>query len=220
MPRPLRVIAVGVPYHITQRGNHHQDVFFADEERVRYLRWLIEYSRRYAFDVLAYCLMTNHVHIVGRPNNESALSRTIQMTHSRHTQAINMSQKWSGHLWQGRFFSTMLDERHLFTAVRYVEQNPVRAGMVERPEDYPWSSAASHCGLRDDPVVATDPEWRGALQDWSEYLMSTLDAEHLNELRTCTSTGKPCGNDEFVARVSAELGSPLQRRQRGRPRSE
>lgn len=218
MPRAIRAVAVGVPHHITQRGNGKQDVFFSDEERVRYLGWLTEYSRRYAFDMLAYCLMTTHVHIVGIPHNEIGMGRTIQMTHMRHTQAVNFSQERTGHLWQGRYFSTILDEKHLYMAIRYVEQNPVRAKMVERAEEYPWSSAACHCGLREDLVLCNDPKWNGLLDGWPELLGHTQDEQSIDELRTCTSSGKPCGDEEFVKGVSEIVGRSLERRPRGRPK--
>ena len=110
MPRSIRIVALGVPHHITQRGNGRQDVFFSDEDRIRYLGWLAEYSRKYEFDILAYCLMTNHVHIVGTPGNEIGMGRMMLTTHMRHSQAVNVSMGRSGHLWQGRYFSTILDE--------------------------------------------------------------------------------------------------------------
>ena len=206
MPRALRIVAVGVPHHITQRGNARQDVFLCDEDRARYLDFLARYSQKYMFDILAYCLMTNHVHIIGIPRNENGMCRMIQTTHMMHTQAVNLSSGRSGHLWQGRYFSTILDEVHLHRAVRYVEQNPVRAGLVKRAEEYKWSSAACHCGLREDPLLCTGLGWDGRLEDWPELLARTLDDESVDVLRKCTMSGKPCADDEFAKNLLETLG--------------
>ena len=156
MPRLARAVVPGIPYHVTQRGNRGQDVFLTVEHRKRYLEHLEQYSKNYRFDILAYCLMSNHIHIVGIPRNADSMSRTVQTVHMRHTQAVNREMGWQGHLWHSRFFSTALDEPHMWAAIRYVEQNPLRAGMVKRAQDYVWSSAACHCGKLDDPVVYVD----------------------------------------------------------------
>jgi putative transposase len=218
MARQARAVAVGVPHHITQRGNRKLDVFFTKEDRARYLGWLVEYSERYGLDILAYCLMTNHIHIVGRPNNPTAMAKTFQLTHKRHSEAVNREQGWNGHLWQERYYSTTLDERHLSQAVLYVEQNPVRAKMVSQAHEYPWSSAACHCGLKEDIVLSGDPYWSGTLEDWPKLLGSTLDVESVDKLRACTNNGRPCGDGEFVESISKQLGRPLQQKPIGRPR--
>jgi putative transposase len=132
MPRVARLVVEGVAHHVTQRGNRRQDVFFSDEDRKRYLAWLKDYADRYGLRVLAYCLMTNHVHLVLLPLTRDCLYRALQTTHMRQSQYVSFYQGWSGHLWQGRYYSTALDELHEWAAVRYVEQNPVRAGLVER----------------------------------------------------------------------------------------
>jgi len=112
----------------------------------------------------------------------------------------------------------MLDERHLQAAALYVELNPVRAGMVKQAEDYPWSSAVCHCGLRDDPVLTGGPTWGSALEDWPELLRQMPEEETTQELRACTAAGKPCGDEEFVAHMSVLVGRPLTQRPAGRPR--
>lgn len=218
MPRNARIVAVGVPQHITVRGNRGQEVFFTDDDRLRYLAWLHKYSRRSEFEVFAYCLMTNHVHIVGRPNNESGMGQMMRILGVRHTQEINKFHGWTGHLWQSRYYSTMLDEKHLHMSVRYVEQNPVRAGMVSDAAEYRWSSAACHCGLRLDPIIAGDPTWSGALDEWTRLLRENLDDETLNNIRSCTNNGKPCGDESFIAKLSSLLGHSIERRPRGRPK--
>jgi len=150
MPRVARTVFADLPHHITQRGNRRETVFFNDEDRICYLSWLKEYSDKHNIEILAYCLMTNHVHLVVVPFTEESLQRVLRPLHMRYAQRINREHGWDGHLWQGRFFSCPLDEIYMWAAVRYVERNPVRAGLVRRAEDYDWSSAAGHCSLKED----------------------------------------------------------------------
>ncbi len=124
MPRLARAIAVGCAHHITQRGNNRQPVFFVDDDRRLYLRLLQEQAQKYGLEVLAYCLMDNHVHLVAIPHEEEALAQAVGRTHFRYTQYINRFHQCSGHLWQGRFYSCALDGRHLWPALKYVELNP------------------------------------------------------------------------------------------------
>jgi len=138
MPRLARAVFAGVPHHITQRGNRRENVFFTNEDRQAYLEWLQEYCERYDVDVLAYCLMTNHIHLVAVPNTDDGLHRALKPLHMRYAQRINRERAWKGHLWQGRFFSSPLDEAYMWAAIRYVEWNPVRAKMAVRAEDYHW----------------------------------------------------------------------------------
>ena len=146
MPRIAGVIFPGVPHHVTQRGNRKGQVFFNDEDRWAYLDLLRDYAERHTLEVLAYCLMTNHVHLVVLPRTADALPQALKPLHMRHAQRINRVHGWNGHLWQGRYFSSPLDEDYVWAAIRYVELNPVRSRMTERAENYPWSSAAAHCG--------------------------------------------------------------------------
>jgi putative transposase len=218
MPRVARLVVEGIAHHVTQRGNRCQDVFFSDEDRRRYLAWLKDYAERYGLGILGYCLMTNHVHLVGLPERRDSLARTLQTTHMRYAQRVNLDEGWNGHLWQGRYFSTALDEAHEWAAVRYVEQNPVRAGLVERAEDYPWSSAAFHLGTRDDRIVVKAGRWGGPVEGWAEALDEAQSEEMLSLLRARTCEGRPCGDEAFIAKVSALLGRDLSRRPNGRPR--
>ena len=153
MPRLPRLAVPDIPYHVTQRGNRRQPVFFSDADRGLYLTLLREQSQRYGLEVWAYCLMDNHVHLVVMPRQEGSLTRAIAETHRRYTRAVNFREGWRGYLWQGRFGSVAMDEPHLIAAVRYVERNPVAAGMVQRAEDYPWSSAHAHVHGITDPVL-------------------------------------------------------------------
>ena len=218
MPRIARTVIEGLPYHITQRGNRRQEVFFTDDDRRRYLSWLRDYSERFGLDILAYSLMTTHTHLVGLPNCSDSISKTLHALHTRYSNMINAEHGWSGHLWQGRFFSTALDEAHLWAAVRYVERNPVRAGMVERAEEYPWSSAAFHLGRRPDKLIRAEGEWGMAVQDWDQALNTAEGESDLQMLRDRTRRGFPCGDEEFVARVAEATGRRLILRPRGRPK--
>jgi len=144
MPRIARVVGIGLPHHITQRGNYRQEVFTEDSEREQYLRFISEYSRRFGSRILSYCLMPNHVHFIAVPLNENSLAKTFNSAHMRYSQYFNRKRKMAGHLWQGRFYSCVLDESHLILAAKYIERNSVRAGLVEKPWEWKWSSASEH----------------------------------------------------------------------------
>ena len=130
MPRVARIVLEGQPHHITQRGNNRQDVFFLADDRLAYLELLRIHGERFGFRVLGYCLMTNHVHLIGVPARQESLAKAVGRTNFRYTQYINRMHGRSGHLWQNRFYSCALDDVHLCRAMCYVEQNPVRAKMV------------------------------------------------------------------------------------------
>ncbi len=133
MPRMSRVVAVGLPHHITQRGNYRQDVFLDESDRNQYLEWVRDYSIKYGLSILTYCLMRNHVHFIAIPSKEDSLAKTFNAAHMRYSQYFNKKLRQKGHIWQGRFYSCILDEAHLILAARYIERNPVRAGIVEKP---------------------------------------------------------------------------------------
>ena len=152
MARLARVIIPGVPHHVTQRGNRRQATFFGNADYAAYLDLLSQWCGLCGIDVLAYCLMPNHVHLVVVPQAADSLHRGLGETHRRYTRRVNFREGWRGHLWQGRFASFPLDEPHLWAAVRYVERNPLRAGLVTRVEDWPWSSARAWVTGKDDPL--------------------------------------------------------------------
>lgn len=221
MPRLARTVFAGVPHHITQRANRREDVFFTDEDRNQYLEWLIEYSNRHQVEVLAYCLMTNHIHLVLEPFAEDGLQQVLKPLHMRYAQHINRIRGWKGHVWQGRYFSSPLDERYTFAAIRYVERNPVRAGMVRKAEQYPWSSAAAHCDLKTDAVVTRKAHWQKQFKeigDWSTWLATSDDNEELVQLRRNVDKGIPCGAESFIRKLEQLAGRSLTFRPQGRPR--
>jgi len=218
MPRVARIIAKNYPYHITQRGNYRQTVFESDTDYRRYLAWLKEYSERYSLDVWAYCLMNNHVHLICVPRHDNSLARTLNTLHMRYSQYYNRKKKITGHLWQGRYYSNILDDRHLYAAVRYVENNPVRAGIVREPEDYTWSSAQGHCGIVSDEILSKTCHLCDEIDDWSQYLRDDESAEVIERLRVSVMSGKPCGDEDFRKSIEEIVGRPINIRHRGRPR--
>ena len=171
MSRAARIVVPGVPHHVTQRGNRQLEVFFTDADRQQFLQFVLQYSREHRLSVLAYCLMINHDHFICIPSQSNTLESVFKPVHMRYSQYINWQYSTSGQLWQGRFFSCPMDESHLWAAIRYVERNPVRARIVSRAEDYPWSSASPHCGMRSDPLLSPVPEsLRLFIANWSDWL--------------------------------------------------
>lgn len=155
------------------------------------------------------------------PEREDALEKLFRPLHTRYAQRVNRAQRWKGHLWQGRFFSSALDETYLWAAIRYVERNPVRARMVRRAENYKWSSAAAHCGLKEDGVLTTGREWlaqAGSVGDWSKWLAEGERPEHLEVLRGHVERGLPCGAEGFIRRLERRAGQMPRLRARGRPK--
>jgi len=152
MARIARAVAPGIPHHITQRGNRWQETFFGAEDYQAYIGLMREWCGYWKVEVWAYCLMPNHVHLIAVPPSEDGLRRAIGEAHRRYTRRVNFREGWRGHLWQGRFASYPLDEPYLLAAARYIEQNPVRAGLAGTPWEYPWSSAAAHVAGEDDAL--------------------------------------------------------------------
>lgn len=208
MSRLARVVVPGLPHHATQRGNRRSAVFVDDADRFAYRQTVAHYFAQQQLQVWAYCLMTNHVHFVVVPSDEDALGRAFRDAHACYALAFNQRHRLNGHLWQGRFFSCPLDGDHLWAAVRYVERNPVRAGMAVQAESYPWSSAAAHCGGAADGLLSGDFPPPNAIPDWREWL-STQPEEDMDHLRRCTRTGRPCGSTSFVERLEHSLARPL-----------
>jgi putative transposase len=217
MPRLARAVIPGVPHHITQRGNRRQRTFFEEEDHARYLELMSEWCARCSVEVWAWCLMPNHVHLVAVPDSAEGLRRAIGEAHRRYTLAVNQREGWQGHLWQGRFRSFVMDERHTLAAARYVELNPVRAGLVSNAADYPWSSARAHLRQRDDGLVRVQP-LLDRVPDWDNFLSSGPQPEVEIDLRKHQTTGRPLGSDEFVEEMEQRIGRSLRPAKPGRPR--
>ena len=219
MARLARIAVPGLPYHVTQRGNRRQSVFFSAADYQRYLSILKEQVLRWRLRIWAYCLMTNHVHLIVMPDTAHSLARGIGDTHQRYTRYVNFREGWRGYLWQGRFASVPLDEEHLIAAMRYVERNPVEAGLVAHAADYPWSSARAHSTGARDPLLEAHPLGE-AIPDWRAFLATPTDAPTTRRLEAQLRTGRPNGSEAFLAQLEDRVGRPIRRRRPGRQRRE
>ena len=214
MARLARVIAPGVPHHLTQRGNRRQQTFFSDDDYRAYLNLMAEWCAKQGVEVWAYCLMPNHVHLIVVPPDAEALRRAVGEAHRRYTRRINFREGWKGHLWQGRFASFPMDEPHLLAAARYAELNPVRARLYTSSFDWPWSSARAHRDGKDD-ILATVAPLLGLVADWPAFLMDGLADDDAETIRKHERTGRPLGAEAFVERLEGLLGRPLKPARRG-----
>lgn len=214
MARLARVVIPQIPHHVTQRGNRRQPVFFGEEDYAEYFGLLGEYTRAAGVAVWAWCLMPNHVHLMLVPPHPDALRSALAEAHRRYSRTVNFREGWRGYLWQGRFASCPLDDAHTMAAARYIELNPVRAGLVSRPQDWRWSSANAHLGGGEDGV--TDIAALGHhVTDWAQFLAAGLDENALEALRRGERTGRPLGTQEFIERLEAATGRDLAPRKPG-----
>jgi putative transposase len=219
MPRIARIVAPGHPHHVTQRGNNGAVTFFDDEDRQTYLKLLHKYSRRHSLQLWAYCLMDNHVHLLAVPDKEDSLSRGVGLTNQVYTQYLNQKLKQGGRIWQNRFFSCIVeDDAYLWTVARYIENNPVKAGLANRAENYRWSSAKTHINDTKDDLL-TEPSWL-SLNNRKAYarFISQEDEQTENLLRKATRTGRPFGSDLFIEKMELQLNQVLRLSKPGRPR--
>ncbi len=211
-----------MPHHVVQRGNRRQQTFFCDADYRAYLSLLSEWCGRWRTRIWAYCLMPNHVHLVLVPEQAAGLARSIGEVHRRYTRRINFRENWRGYLWQGRFSSFVMDEPYVMATAGYVERNAVEAGLAERAEDWPWSSAAGHVGGRGDAVA--EGAWlaeriAGWVCTWGEYLAARDEPALASRMRALESTGRPLGDEAFLLTVGGLLGRDLLPRRPGpRPR--
>jgi len=208
MARIARIVVPNVPHHITQRGNRRQPTFFRDEDYLAYKELIAEWCKAYGVKVWAYCYMPNHTHHIAEPEDEEGLTGAFGEAHRRHTRMINFREDWRGHLWQGRFASYPMDEAYFYAAIRYVELNPVRAGLVARAEDYRWSSARAHMeGERDGLVVGA--ALLEKVGDWGAFLAKEVVAGDVRLLQRHERTGRPLGSEKFLARPGTQARPPL-----------
>jgi len=218
MARIARIVVPKYPHHIVQRGNRRQDVFFSDEDHLYYIELLKKSCERYGVNIWAYCLVTNHAHFIAVPGKQDSLARCFADAHVRYTRHINKRNGWKGHLWQARFGSSVLDEQYLIAAVRYVENNPVRAGLVKEAGEYPWSSAGWHLGMRDsDPLVSGDVMLRELVGNWRKYLQQEDETETIEVIRREVSVSRPAAGQSFIKKLEKRFACGLQRQKAGRP---
>jgi putative transposase len=224
MPRFARLVIPGCPHHVTQRGNRRGQVFFGPDDYDAFLRMADKYRRLASCRVQAYCLMPNHVHLVLVPERTDSLASMLKPLFTTYSQYLNV-RLGPGRTWQGRYFSCPLDDPHLQAAVRYVEQNPVRAGLVTLAEQYDYSSAPARVlGRRDDWL--DDPSGltkQMTPEQWQAWLANIdiddpIVQQQVETLRLATHTGKPAASHQFRTALEKKLKQPLKLRPQGRPK--
>ncbi len=215
MMRLARVVVPGIPHHVTQRGNRRQTAFFNDGDYQAYRDLMAERCACHGVEVWAYCLMPHQVHLIAIPTSEDGLRRVIGEAHRRYTRRINAREESLGHPWQGRFASFPMDEAHLLIAVRYVELNPVLAGLVKNAGNWPWSSAAAYLKGADDGLVGVWPLLE-RITDWRAFLDASLGDGETETVRRHARTGRPLGDNDFVAGLEKKLKRALGPHKRGR----
>jgi len=190
------------------------ETFFRDEDYAVYIELMAQWCARCQVAVWAYCLMPNHVHLIAVPQTPDGLRLAMGEAHRRYTRHVNFREGWRGHLWQGRFASFVMDEDHLLTAIRYVELNPVKAGLAETPGAYAWSSARAHLARKDDALVQVQP-MLAHVGDWAGYLALDMDEREAALMRRHERTGRPLGDAGFIAGLESQLGRFLRKRKPG-----
>jgi len=220
LARLARVIVPHAPHHVTQRGNRREAVFFDDDDYRAYLDLIAAATARSRTAIWACCLMPNHVHFIMTPSDEDGLRATFAEARRRYTDRIHARLKVTGHLWQGRFSSTAMDEPHLLAAARYVPMNPVRAGLVGRADQWAWSSARAHLAGKDVGVTVVAPVLE-RVGDFSVFLSQPADEAAVTAIRRSRSTGRPVGAEDWSKRSwRANSPPPSAGRSRGWSRTE
>lgn len=225
MPRPGRIEVPGVPLHVVQRGNNRLACFFGDLDRRFYLKCLAEASVARGCEIHAYVLMSNHVHLLITPRQPAAASAMLQDVGRRYVRNINAIHGRTGTLWEGRFKSSLIDtERYLFTCHRYIELNPVRAGIVSRPGDYPWSSHAHYADGVPNRLLTPHRLFNelgaSAFSRMAAFRAMFADAMpegDLERLRIAVNKGWALGSDQFMDEMQRHLGRAIRPPRRGRP---
>jgi len=218
MTRPVRFVAPHYAHHVRQRGVRKDPVFHEDSDYLVYIRALKEACSEHFVKICAYCLMTNHVHLIAIPTVEDGISKALHDAHTDYSMYFNRKYGLVGHVWQGRPNISVMDENYMWNAIRYVERNPVRAGMVKRAEDYLWSSAAAHCGLRDDILLCSDFPPGGVIVNWPEWLKIDHTEQETRTIREHLSASRPWCSPEVLLQLEALTGRNLHLRKPGRPK--
>jgi putative transposase len=219
MPRIARIVGTGYPHHIIQRGNNREKVFLDKEDYEQYRFFLETYSEKKEASIVAYCLMPNHVHMLIRPSDDEGLAKMMQGVTLCYTQYFNRKKGRTGRLWECRYHSTLVDgDRYLWTVSRYIENNPVRGGIVKRPEDYLYSSARSHILGRKDSLLKEPLFDKNQLNEYRNFVRIEEEKRVTEEIRKQTRLGRPLGDGGFIKALSDRLGCSLSVRPKGRPR--
>ncbi len=214
MARLPRIVIPGQPHHITQRGNRRQITFFEPIDYQTYLQCLRQACTMFDVKLWAYCLMTNHIHLIVVPPSKDSLVKAIGRTHEAYTRYINFKMGWKGFLWQGRFSSFAMDDVHSYRTFPYVELNPVRAKMTDNPEEYEWSSARVHMGLEENVYLDDVEQVTSQVDNWKQYLQDFMNQDN-QDIQQHARTGRPLGSESFLKRMEQQLGIQLLPQKRG-----
>lgn len=218
MTRIARVVVPQVPHHVVQRGSRRQRTFFSDDDYQAYLALLAEWAPRTAVRLWSFCLMPNHVHLVVVPADHGGLAACMSQVHRQYARRVNAREDWRGHLWQERFFSVPMDDRHTLAAARYVVMNPVRAGLASTPQEWRYSSIHAHLGSGGDSPIADDA-FRGFAIDWQALVSENEDVEATALIQSRTRTGRPAGDGAFMEEMERLTGRNFSAARRGRPKN-
>jgi putative transposase len=221
MPRIRRIAIEGISYHLTQRGNGRQQIFFSDADCQLYLDLLARYAAEARLRLHAYCVMPNHTHLIATPERAGSMSAALSRTHADYARHFNLERRSCGHVWQARYFSCPLDRAHFWQAMAYVERNPVRARLADRAGDFRWSSAGAHLGTRAAPGFLNLSLWREAFTpgEWASVLASESEEIEFGErLAEAGIRGRPLGGEDFVTALERQAGRRLRAKPVGRPK--
>jgi putative transposase len=228
MARLARYFVKGQAQHIIQRGNNRDPIFAGDQDYRFYLECLQEAADRHVLDIHSFILMTNHVHLLATPQTEHSIGRTLQSIGRRYVQYFNYSYDRTGTLWEGRYKATLIDsERYLLTCMRYIELNPVRAGMVDHPGDYDWSSYDANAQGKANPMIKPHLLYRHLGQSdtarqsaYRQLFQGAVSKKDIEAIRAATNAGWALGNDRFRDKIEKLSGRRAAPKPRGRPRKE
>ncbi len=228
MPRRARIHISGLPLHIVQRGHNRDACFFGEDDYLAYRHWLGEALRSSGCHLHAYVLMTNHVHLLLTPPDAAAVPRMVISLGRRFVQYINRTYRRTGTLWDGRYKSSLVQaDRYLLLCQRYIELNPVRAGMVDDPAHYRWSSYRANALGQQDPILTAHPLYIGLggtdeerQSDYRALFRSELDSEAIGDIRLALNQGQPLGESRFIDSIERAIGQRREARPRGRPRKQ
>jgi putative transposase len=216
MPRIARGHSDGLIFHILNRGNGRQDIFHKDDDFKVFIDLLATVQEMYEIRIFAYCLMTNHFHLLLKPIKSENLSRGMQWLMTSHVRRYHRHYKSSGHVWQGRYKSFIVQEDdHLLTVARYIEGNPVRAAMVASAKNWPWSSHTERTEGAERKILSEFPVVLPI--NWTEYVDMALTSTEVEKLRRSVNRQAPYGSDNWMTPICKTLGLESTIRRRGRP---
>lgn len=228
MPRQARLMLAGQAYHVIQRGVNKGAIFVDDIDRQLFLHLLHSAFLKHRVALHAYVLMDNHIHLLATPSTQRGLADAMRMQGNNYVQAFNQRHGRNGPLWQGRFHSSMIDsDAYLLSVYRYIERNPVRAGITVSAEDHPWSSVQGNLQRRDDPMLTPHPAFRALAATarnrtavYARFLRDVNASADLPAIRSHSAKQRPLGDAAFLRMVEKTLGRPVAMRRQGRPRKE